>query len=365
MSMSFPSSTILRPLAQFWAWWVGEITAMAPASWRRQLTRGPDRLVLAVNAGGGGAALFHRSNDGEEPLGRLDLDPAAVAEARGQLAAVPARLRKGGFVSIRLPPEAALRTVMNLPLAAERNLAEVVAFELDHRTPFKPEEVYRSQRVLRRDPTAKRLAVQVTLVPRPTLDAALAAAERLGLRADRVEAAGEPPSGNLLPAQPRPLAARMPGWSVAALASLALLLALVAAFLPLEEAHRTAAALAREASDSKRQAEESLRLQKEIEGEIRESGFLETRKRETPSPSELLQALTHLLPDDTWLGELEISGQEVRITGYSGSASTVLGLIDQFPRFSNAAFRSPVTQDRKEQREQFNISARIVAEKAP
>ena len=362
--MNFHPTTILRLLAGFWRWWVGEIAAAVPARWQQRLMRGPERLVLAIGAGGS-AQLLHSSTQKEEPLARFDLSPDTLAEARATLATVPARLRKSARVGIRLPAESALRTVMSLPLAAERNLEEVVGFELDHRTPFKPEEVYRSQRVLRRDVTAKRLAVQVTVVPRATLEAAVAAAGRLGLSADRVEAAGETPSGNLLPAQPRPFAARLPDWSLAGLAGLALLLALIGALLPLVEAHRTAAALALEASESKRQAEESLRLQKEIESETREGGFLETRKRQTPSPSEVLLALTHLLPDDTWLSELEIAGQEVRITGYAASASTVLGLIDQFPRFSNAAFRSPVTQAPKEQREQFNIAARIVAEKAP
>ena len=72
--------------------------------------------------------------------------------------------------------------------------------------------------------------------------------------------------------------------------------------------------------------------------------------------------LTHLLPDDTWLTELELSRTEMQVTGYAASASTVLGLLDQSRRFGNASFRSPVMQDQHINREQFNISARITPE---
>jgi general secretion pathway protein L len=253
---------------------------------------------------------------------------------------------------------------MALPLAAETNLDQVVAFELDRRTPFKHEEVYHSQRVLQRDAAAKRLSVQLTVVPRRVVDEALALAERLGLVLDRVEVAGDA-SGNLLPARPQPLAARLPSVAFGVLALLAVALAGAAAFIPLERAHRAATALRAEVAESKRLADESLRLQKDIDAEIQEGGFLAARKRQVPSASEILFTVTQLLPDDTWLNELEISAGEMRATGYAESASAILGLIDQSPRFANAAFRSPVTQDQRAKREQFNIAAHVAPENAP
>ena len=118
-------------------------------------------------------------------------------------------------------------------------------------------------------------------------------------------------------------------------------------------------------AQSKQLADESLRLQKEIDAEIQESGFLAARKRQVPSASEILYAVTHMLPDDTWLSELEVSAGELRVTGYAESASAILGLIDQSPRFANGTFRSPVTQDQRVKREQFNIAARVAPEKTP
>jgi general secretion pathway protein L len=359
--MRWSPSALLPSLFAAWRWWSGEIASLVPRSLRQSLAGGRGRQVLVLAADG--TAEFVQQGAGrEETLARIDLDATRLSEARDILAAV--RQRRGAGAALRLPAETALSATMALPLAAEANLAQVVAFELDRRTPFKHEEVYHSQRVLQRDVAAKRLSVQLTVVPRRVVDEALALAERLGIALDRVEVTGDP-SANLLPARPQPFAARLPSVAFGVLALLAAVLAGAAGFIPLERAHRAATALGAEVAESKRLAEESLRLQKEIDAEIQESGFLAARKRQVPSASEILYAVTHMLPDDTWLSELEVSAGELRVTGYAESASAILGLIDQSPRFANGTFRSPVTQDQRVKREQFNIAARVAPEKTP
>jgi general secretion pathway protein L len=358
--MRWSPSALLPSLSAAWRWWSGEIASLVPKSFRQSLSGGRGRQVLVL-AGDGTAEFVQQGGGREETLARFDLDATKLTEVRDIIAAVQ---RRGTGVALRLPAETALSATMALPLAAETNLDQVVAFELDRRTPFKHEEVYHSQRVLQRDAAAKRLSVQLTVVPRRVVDEALALAERLGLVLDRVEVAGDA-FGNLLPARPQRFAARLPSVAFGVLVLLAAVLAGAAAFIPLERAHRAATALRAEVAESKRLADESLRLQKEIDAEIQESGFLAARKRQVPSASEILFTVTHLLPDDTWLSELEVSAGEMRATGYAESASAILGLIDQSPRFANAAFRSPVTQDQRAKREQFNIAARVAPENAP
>jgi general secretion pathway protein L len=359
--MRWSPAALLPSLSAAWRWWSGEIASLVPMSLRQSLANGRGRQVLVL-AADGTAELVQQGAGREETLAQIDLDTTRLEEAREVLAA--ARQRSAIGAALRLPAETALSATMALPLAAEANLDQVVAFELDRRTPFKHEEVYHSQRVLQRDVASKRLSVQLTVVPRRVVDEALALAERLGLALDRVEVTGEP-SGNLLPARPQPFSARLPSLAFGMLAVLVAILACAAAFIPLEQAHRAATALGVEVAKSKQLAEESLRLQKEIDAEIQESGFLAARKRQVPSVSEILYAVTHMLPDDTWLSELEVSAGEMRVTGYAESASAILGVIDQSPQFANATFRSPVTQDQRAKREQFNIAARVAAEKAP
>src|SRR5262249_49242104 len=124
------------------------------------------------------------------------------------LAATPAEaariLRLSGAprgIALRLPAQDVLHTTISLPLAAERNLAQVVDFEFERRTPFKRAEACYAFRPLRRDAAGQRLLAALTVAPRRAVDQALATARRLGIEVTSIDAApgpGEPASPNLL-----------------------------------------------------------------------------------------------------------------------------------------------------------------------
>jgi general secretion pathway protein L len=337
-----------------WQWWTGELLGIVPRRWRERLAGSRGGLVVVLT-GHDRAELRQRGPGREEKLTRLNLALSRIAETRETLALVRQR---GVAATIRLPPAAGLSVMMILPAAAETNLDQVVSFELDRRTPFKREEVYHRQRVAERLDGGKRISVQLTVVPRREVDGALALARVLGLALDRIEVAGQEAS-NFLPAQSGLLPSRSPPLLVGGLMLATAILAGLAVFTPLQRAHRTLATLQQTLATVKERADESMRLQKQVDAAIQESGFLAARKRQVPVASEVLNALTHLLPDDTWLSELEIAKSEVHINGYAASASAILSLVDQSQRFFAAAYRSPVVQDLQANREQFNIAARI------
>ncbi|HUH83099.1 MAG TPA: PilN domain-containing protein [Stellaceae bacterium] len=357
--MSGSSSSLLPSLRAAWRWWTGELAQLVPKRWRRGLTANRGGIVLALT-GDYRAELLQRGGGREETLAQLDLSPSRIEETREILASVRQR---GGATAVRLPTDAGLSATMVLPVAAEGNLDQVVSFELDRRTPFKREEVYHSQRIVQRLDGGKRLLVQLTVVPRPAADGAIALAERLGLTLSRVELAGDDMS-NFMPPRAQRLGARLPSLTLGALAAGAAVLAAIAVIIPLQRAHRTLETLQHDLAVVKQRADKSIAVQKEIDAEVQEGGFLAARKRQVPSASEVLYDLTHLLPEDTWLSELEITGGEVRLNGFADSASAILGLVDQSKHFINAAFRSPVVQDQRANREQFNIAARV-SETAP
>ncbi len=360
-------TAFLPSLQAAWRWWSGELVGLVPRPLRQRLLGRPGRLVLVI--GEADAATFVlQGADREEALAQVDLAPGKLDGFRQVLAAIRSRFPgAAAAVAVRMPAEAALRTTMSLPLAAQANLAQVVSFELDRRTPFKSDEIYYTHRLVKRDNAAQRLVVELTVVPRTAIDDIVSLAERLDLDLGIVEVASPDPrvgaSGNLLPTRPQPFTARLPDMALAGLAGLAVILACTALAIPLYRAHATAAALSLQLAEAKRQADESIRLQKEIEAEIQESGFLGMRKRQSASVSEALDALTRLLPDDTYLTEVEISNGDVQISGITASASTILGLLDQSQRFSDAVFRSPVIQDQRTSREQFNIGVKIATRK--
>jgi general secretion pathway protein L len=341
-------------------WWLGELRGLVPQALRRRLAGLKSRLVLVADASG--TALLCETGEEREPLGRVDLrEPQTVRRA---LSAAPqGRLDRAGHVTLRLPPDRALRTRVALPLAAERNLDQVVGFEFERLVPFKRDEAYYAYRVVARDKATRNLQVELTVAPRGDIDATAQAAARAGLHLAALEIMGAAPldPGSIIPLrQGDGTAARSQARiAVAVLAATAALLATACIAIPFWRAHSALDALTVQVAEARRQAEASLALQKQIDAQLQDQRFLIDRRLRMPTVTELLDTITRLTPDNTWLTELQIDGSEVHLIGASVSATALLGLVDQSPAFRNAAFRSSITQDSQLKRERFDISARI------
>jgi general secretion pathway protein L len=146
------------------------------------------------------------------------------------------------------------------------------------------------------------------------------------------------------------------------LAVTAAILAVIAVLIPIHAAQERAEALARELAGTKKAAEAVASLQKEIDTLREEEAFLVDRRRKVPTVSRLLFDATKVLPDSTWLNELQLSGADMQIIGFTASASALINLLEQSRTFRNTTFRSPVTRDLRADRERFHIAAQITQE---
>ncbi len=86
---------------------------------------------------------------------------------------------------------------------------------------------------------------------------------------------------------------------------------------------------------------------------------LEKRKHSAPSSAIVLEALSRVLPDSTYLTELRIAGDKVQIVGVSTDAPSLIRLLEQTHHFSKAAFFAPTTRSAAERGEHFSIEAHI------
>ena len=87
--------------------------------------------------------------------------------------------------------------------------------------------------------------------------------------------------------------------------------------------------------------------------------ILERRKQTTPAAVMVLDALSKVLPDHTYVLELRIENGKVQVTGITKDAPSLIRLIEQSPHFEHATFFAPTTQSPGEPGERFHIEARV------
>jgi len=366
--MTTIAAQVLTPIRAILRWWLSEIAGLVPAK-LKHLSVNFERLVIRLERADG--VISVESPRAVRTLGSIHFggqdDPRQQLQSILRQCGLSRALSRGRLdICIRMPPSWALRVTLELPAAAEENLYEVVGFELDRHTPFRADQVQFTCRVLKRDALAQWVTVEVTVVPRTTIEKMREIAARLGLDPDRVDVAGDAPtvvpSENLLAYEraraPRPAAGKL-SYGLAAMAAI---LAITAVMIPVHAARQRVEALERELAALKKTVEAVASLQKEVDTLREEEGFLVDRKRSVPTVTRVLFDLTKVLPDDTWLNEVQLAGRDVQIIGFTASASNLIGLLEQSRTFRNTTFRSPVTRDPRTDLERFHIAARVVQE---
>lgn len=351
------------PIAAFLRWWFRELAALVPASLRGALSGDGDLLSVTI---GPREATFARLGRGaRQELGRIDLS-ADKAEQRAAIGRfVRGRTRRASVV-VALTAERVLRKSLDLPLAAEAELANLLRFELDRQTPFSPEQACYDYRVAARNKMSGRMKVEIAVAPRDEVERALALADNWGLTPDFVTAAGDEESERSFD-----LSGRVPSNGLGGRAVLTALLAVVAVgllalalALPLQRQSAEAEKAEQALAAARTAAREATDLRDALVRRRQDARFLLDRKLTTPLTVSVLADLTRILPDDIYLFELRLQSGRLRVRGYAPAASPLLELFEAHPRFGGARFESPVTRVPGIDKERFDLSVALVAEGA-
>ena len=364
----------------FWEWWGRQLDPLVPAAPRAALERRRMRPVVVFE--GDHATLWRPSVAG----GRAAMAPAATIALTGDAAGVAAAGRAAlaptarmvyggpagaGRVVVGVPARDVLRKKVVLPAAVEESVKQALAYDLDRHTPFKPEELYFDAIVTERNAARGTITVDLAAVRRTVLDPALRHVASWGC--DVAAVVPEPPAAaatsrlNLLPPELRTRKSIWTRWQFWLPLALLVVLALAAVAIPLWQKREYAKELRTLADQARARAAISETLRIELDTRVADYNTALERKYAFPSALAVVDTVSKLLPDDTWLTQFELKslakGKETQrdllVRGETANAGRLVQLLEESQLFAQAAQRGPTTKIQPGPGEIFDLGAQL------
>jgi len=265
----------------------------------------------------------------------------------------------GSWAELKLRPARVLFRPLELPQRATEFLAGVVRQQIDRLTPWTANDAafgWSAPTEAGGDRVAITVAATARAVVQPMVDALVAAG------AEAVAVTAAPPGAAAITV----LEHRRSGTLDVARVRRALVAVLIvtglAAGVSLSVAGLAGMKLAREQEDLTRRIAErrmAIRLGREGGPAATPLRALERRKYQNASSVIVLEALSQLLPDHTYVTELRIEGDKLRVVGITRDAPSLIRLMEQSPNFTRATFFAPTTRAASDPGERFHIEAQI------
>ena len=368
-------------ITDFWRWWSGELkSAFAPFS-ARWLHNDDDITDVASD---GKSLTF--TNLSAAPTAsasgriRVELEGSdAVTRSADDIKRAISAALSGRAKDVRLviSPDMVLQKSVTYPAATLENLRDVVAFDMDRQTPFTAAQVYFDARraarsVANKSTEANPLAnVELIAVPRQTLQPVLQSLREAGASLLSIGVAHDSgsPRFDLLPLVEKP-ARRITRGQIINLVLLGLIAALVmaAVIVPIWQKRERAIALLPLLQKAQTEAEVTRKIESEFTRLWQEYNFAVSKKYATQPALEVVEELSRISPDTTWLMTLEMktiankSGgpiHEVQLMGEAASASKMIELLEQSRLLQNATQRAQTTRGSQPTLERFQIATEL------
>lgn len=348
---------MLAELKELFGVWIAAVTAAIHMIMARIV---PQRRIELVE-GDAGRFTARMISSGKEPalppftfeLAQDAPQPAASEEWRAAL--------RGSRIHIILRPDNVLFREVDFPKQAADFLEGMVRAQIDRLTPWLASEALFGMTTPVPLPN-ERIALTLAATSRQKIQPLLAFAAKCGASSavglvDMPETKSETAPIKLFD---RPLSAAAGGaLDVARLLRISLLGAGLAAAAALMVSAYLGSSYSAEQQELQRQISQrraALRLN-------RSDGTAETllakRKQSSPSSVMVLEAISRVLPDTTYVTELHVEGDKMQVIGLTQDAPSLIKLIEQSPQFTRATFFAPTTRGQNDPGERFHIEAHI------
>lgn len=353
----------------FFAWWGRELRGIFVRPPRSGFVHPKRRIVVAL--GDGGVRWLDETDQSLKPLG----PESPIAEPSAAILKIIQRLasrRRATPFGLRIAKSACFERRIELPETARADAARILELDLERATPFKHKDVYTACYEDRGAPLPPKgkIAVRQFIVKRERIDEARQVLRAQGFdmafadcwdeggkTALKINFLSKPYATSAPPRPPQTLAKLM--------ALTTLVLAGSAAGLTIQRGNAAIEALELKVAEAKTRAQSIRKSVDQAEAAFKGATALQNLKERRIAAPGLLEELTRLLPDTTYVTDFRIDAGKLVITGLSQSSAALIPLIEKSELFEGATMAAPVLFDTNANKEQFRIEARLTAASNP
>jgi general secretion pathway protein L len=340
--------TSFDDISAFFSRWIDSVAA-ATVKGLASFAKRKSVQVIEQDAG-----IFAIRSGGDSE--RIQISDGRLAAARPDSVAA---MLEGSHAELQLRPERVLFRPLELPQRATEFLGGVVRAQIDRLTPWTANDAafgWSAPTESGGDRVTVTVAATARALVQPLVDALVAAG------AEAVAVTAAPPNAAPITVLDHRSAGAIDFSRVRRALVAVLIVTGLAAGVSLSVAALAGMKFASEQEDLTRRIAErrmAIRLGREGTAAPTPQRALERRKYASPSSVIVLEVLSQILPDHTYVTELRIEGDKLRVIGVTRDAPGLIRIIEQTPNFTHATFFAPTTKGPSDPGERFHIEATI------
>lgn len=338
--------------------WTATVAAAIEAVADRQLRR--SKVVIRLDQPGR-IALTVQAPSKARPVPAQVTVNLAEGAAHRTLSPEWLRILRGASLEIHLTAENVLVRPLDFPKQAEPFLDGMIRTQIGRLTPWHIDQAlygFSAPHAAAND----RIALTLAATPRALVQPLLAFADQVGAAKVVITAEVGAPGGTPIQIFKTSLRSSLAGGrDLGRVLKLGFLSVAATTAVLLVATTLVGGYLDGELDDAQAQATRLRAALRPAIGATAADGLLAKRKQTSPASVIVLDTLSKILPDGTYVIELHVENDRLQISGLTQDAPALIRLIEQSPQFSRATFYAPTTRTAGEAGERFHIEARINA----
>lgn len=332
---------------RFWVWWMSELAAIGRLVFK---LRGSSKRTIKFSFENSGIA-FNSSADSEN----VSLPKANREHVDSYLKSIQYS-PKVDNIELCVDEGEVLISEVEYPIVAKNKLDQLLKVYIQESLPFKVEDVYSSSEIVEGQTDAHQFAVRHGFAKRPYIDGLIKRSDELGLLLAGVNINKFGVEFNFLPATYRSDVKRTARLkSIICFAFLAFsLVVFVVVFgkrqnIILDNLKDQSLELRAESFEVREISDKANIL-------VNEMNSIREEKKNSPKVISIWNDVSRLLPRESEVTQFNYSQGEVKLSGFSSTAGTLISIFEGDRSFSEVSFSAPVTFDRRENKEKFVVT---------